>query len=592
MLPDQRVVNTYVRPDLQYAAAALQSRQGQYDAAEQLNLETQGKYSQYAVRGVDLADREKLVQDYTVQAQEIAEKKYGGDWGAALPEIKALSASTARNPLWGAFTSNLAQEKSYLELEEANRKAGKQTLYFNRDARTKRTRNEDGSINSVSWDAEAQGDWVKARKEALGTIAKSGGSGALTGAGVRGMLKYIDSEGVTGGDVERVAMQGFQGYLTSSEGNQEMKQLLHNGYSRKDAMKMVYQNLVGAGANQVGTITKQHIANDPLAAEKYAAEKDANQINFSTASPSMDFNPGGAVDLDAFELKERYSPKDFQGSRSAYNDGLIETGGGRPLGKTFGKLDGEQVSKYANMLDAVNPELAQRFRTGKQTAADMAQAAPLVKAQAAAFGNQKVAPSVSQIPDTYNFGSYGKGEVGATKMLEAKAPNLVFYDVDGNKPLSGRELTELQNAAAKASQKDGSDNNIRVSGHVSPFNHLGAVANTTQYGDAMQVTWKGKTYIAGGFEQKREGVKTNKKTGAETHYTEDLSSVRRQINEIATKSFNAYGAPVQVREGVYLQQDPSSKKFFFTGPKISEQESVEIGLLDDPTPFLERALGK
>lgn len=606
VLPTQQIVNTYVPEDLRYLAGGLERKQKGYDEGLAFDQAAQDKFSQFATRDVDIARKNQLHDEY-MQAQQETLAKYDNDYGRAMPALKATAAKFAANPFYEHATNALKRQNDYYEANKRIAEKGGTAINFNDDAVRKAVYNEDGTYNTIDYDTEEQTDWVKARKEALGKIEESGGSAALQGTGITGILKSIDSEGVGANDVQRVALANFRGYLQGQHGRQEYRSLIRAGYSDKDAQKTVFMNLAGAGENQIHSKNKTMYHNDEFALHKAKGEydtlKDQNQVMVTGVTQAGSYNPFAGLDGDMFSKQDRTREKTSEETTAGdVIKGVLMDGGYKPTIKTgygYAELTKEQNAKAAALLP--EGELATKMRAGTLTKQEKDKAYTMVKARLATLGNLKMSPTFSTIPESMNYGSYGKGEVGATKMLEAKKTGMVFIDPDDNtKIISGKNAEEQIFAparAAAAKKGTGLDAEIHVSGQLNPWNHYGAAHNDSRFGDAMVVSVGGKQYIAGGYDQQRQHevtVQQKGKLAAKGISYESISKLPNYINSLSTKALQNVGQAVQVLPGdhapkftVVMNTDGT-----YTLPQQIDPETGKPMRVEEPGIYIEAALNK
>ena len=306
VLPNQAIVNTHVAQDLTLVNRVLATKQGAYDEAAAFDQAQEGVFAKHQVRNADIARRDALHDDYVQKAQELVEGQYNGDYSQAMPALKKLANGYAGNEFWNRASSALDREKEDYKTRSDLRKSGKSILDFAPGMTQKAIYNEDGTYNDIEYNTQGQSDWMKARKDALGKLEASGGSGGLTGSGVGGLLRHMDSEGISLNDVQRVAMANFQGYLKGSEGQQEYNYLRARGRNDRDAQKEVLMNLAAAGNNQIHSKSKAGYIGIPGWAEaqrakaKKAEEDAQGMLRQPESNTGFSDNPanGNKVSID------------------------------------------------------------------------------------------------------------------------------------------------------------------------------------------------------------------------------------------------------------------------------------------------------
>ena len=610
VLPNQQIVNTHVAQDLTLVNKVLATKQGAYDEAAAFDQSQEGAFAKHQVRNADIARRDQLHNEYQQKAKELVDGQYNGDYSQAMPALKKLANGYAGNEFWNRSTSVLDREKEDYKTRSELRKKSQNILDFAPGMTQKAIYNQDGSYNDIEYNTQGQSDWVKARKDALGKIEASGGSSGLSGSGVAGLMRHIDSEGVGASDVQRVALSNFRGYLNGSEGQQEYQYLRAKGYADKDAQKEVLANLVGSGSNQIHSKSKAGYIGEPGYDKEDGKVKDVSTLSIGQTSAAVDVERLSGLTADMFVRKNRAAPQGTQ-----YTPGMIvggSTGPGasmvssRSNERSYGNMDATQRNRAADLIQTMYPEYSKKLRAGTISDAGMDVIAPAIAKRVKALGNLKVGATVNMISSDRDYGSYGKGEEGLTKALlgtdklqdipSGKLIGTTIYTPDG-RTLSGKDFIEQVWIPAQKAAKDGKmDGTARITGEFGAANPYSLLTNNEAFGDAKQLTIGGEQYVIAGLDEKENHSVSQRGADGVTRqggYIKDLSGIRRSKAAPITKAMRNTGVAIPVTLGNAKFRLKWNEDGTFTFPDQVDPDTGTMGYTtDNPEGVLDKYLSK
>ena len=561
-IPDQQVIRKYEPQDFRYLIAGGEQKQRGYDEGQAFDQQQEGTFAKHQVRNADIARRDQLHDEYLGKAQALVQDQYQGDYGAAMPALRKLANGYAGNEFWNRATSALDREKEDYKTRAELRKKSQNILDFAPGLSQKAIYNQDGSYNDIEYNTQGQSDWVKARKEAIGKIEASGHSSGLSGSGVAGLMRHIDSEGVGASDVQRVALNNFRGYLNGSDGQQEYQYLRARGYGDKDAQKEVLANLVGSGSNQIHSKSKAGYIGDPGYDKEAGKVKDTSTLSIGQTSAAVDVERLTGLDAGAFVRKDRGQAGEllYSGQQGKEAEEFYKR---HPQGKQiYGSMDQTQRNKAADLIQAMYPKYAEKLRAGTISEQGMDVIAPAIAKRIKALGNLKVGAAVNMIAPDRDYGSYGKGEEGLTKALlgtdkldnipSGKLIGTTIYTPDG-KTLSGKDFIEQVWKPAQKAAKDGKmDGTARITGEFGAANPYSLLTNNEAFGDAKQLTIGGEQYVISGLDEKENHTVSQRAqdgTQRDASYVRDLSGIRRAKAAPITKAMRNTGVAIPVTLG-------------------------------------------
>jgi len=155
---------------LEFVQQNLQQHQQKYDVGYGEALAAKDMYGGAEVSENDIANKNKIVGDFTNNMDTVVKEKYGGDWGRASKEVARMVTSVRQNPFWD--TAKILKER---QAEERKRTSeyGNNTLVFKSlmgqgsiDPATGKTITPD----QLQYDILEKGDWNKTIQEVIGKI--------------------------------------------------------------------------------------------------------------------------------------------------------------------------------------------------------------------------------------------------------------------------------------------------------------------------------------------------------------------------------------------------------------------------------------
>jgi hypothetical protein len=609
VLPDQKIVNTHVADDLTLTNRVLATKQQAYNEAEAFDQQQEGVFGKYLVRNVDIARRDQLHDEYVQKAQDLVQQKYQGDYGAALPELRRLANGTAGNEFWNRATSALGRQKDMYETEKTIQKKGGTSLAFDRSAADRAIYNpEDGSYRDVDFDVQERSDWSKPKLELMKDIAKDGRLTGLSQAQIAGVLQHGSMKGVDAGKVLGVARQMLGPYLSTPEGQQEMRYYTKmGGYTPQQAMGRMLKDLGGIGSKQVGMERDMDYMGNPGYDKEAGKVKDTSLLSIGQTSGAVDVERLSGLSADMFKRQDR----DDKG-KAAYVGQIGSTGPGgfyRPTQNSgihsYAALDENQRNKAADLIQATYPKYAEKLRAGTISQQGMDVIAPAIAKRVKALGNLKVGAAVNMIAPDRDYGSYGKGEEGLTKALlgtdkldnipSGKLIGTTVYTPDG-KTLSGKDFIEqVWKPAQKAAKEGKLDGTARITGEFGAANPYSLLTNNEAFGDAKQLTIGGDQYVIAGLDEKENHtVSQRAKDGTERQatYVKDLSGIRRAKAAPITKAMRNTGVAIPVTLGNAKFRLKWNEDGTFTFPDQPDPSTGKPLVTDNPEAVLDLYLSK
>ena len=302
--------NEFVKLPFEEVAKVMAMKEQQYQQGYLQPAAYQQKMGELEVRTPDIEYHQKLINDATSKARQLAEETYGGDYGAAASDITRTLANEASNPFYSWTKSKMDEYKKAKDIEMKLKAEGKyigfdegllNTAYYDKENNKYNTNLTTNLQEKLDYEKQRQDIWNYA-------IQEEGGS-------YKGKLANAETEAKAGRlflEIPKTSWQGvndtqitnkFKGalaqYMSTAEYDQEKALLKKNGLDDKQADIKIADDMLKSGLLKKHMITKDdsQILNNPLS----KADGDGTK-----KTPYDDLDPKELpVNLDSDEIKEK-----------------------------------------------------------------------------------------------------------------------------------------------------------------------------------------------------------------------------------------------------------------------------------------------
>lgn len=353
---------------IEFVQEQLMQRQNRYDQAYAGALDAKDQAAQAEVGMLDVAYKNKIVEDFKNNTNKIVEERYGGDWGKASKEIARTVTNIRSNPFWNAAKE---MEKQRQLAQQLKLKYGQDAVIFN-DPTTMTTMDEYGRVRtpeSIQPDIIQKGDWVRTAQELMGNIKPDSNPYGLSQSDIAAFLEYGDVTQISPEKIEKFANDpNIQRAFINrhqelprifTEGNAQMKSRFGIDEDT-DIGSFVKNQLLAAGRPMESRQVRRQFIQNPMFQNKTEDEEQNNPFNYYGSST---YQPVGKINNDYEKHKDIVESRNISPSVTKYKGTSLGTGYG--VSVEFGNLRKEkmeetsdiQKEKYYNELLQRYPEL-------------------------------------------------------------------------------------------------------------------------------------------------------------------------------------------------------------------------------------------
>lgn len=288
-------VDHYIPLPFNEIAETLKQRQNNYDQNRAYQERAEDMFNQVGTRAVDTPAKNKIIQDYNNEIQDVVKNKYNNDWGAAGEELSDITRKYARNPFWKAAQGEYANAVENQKFLDEAKKNGKGVLHFNDRNEYNGTSvlDENGNVRDISHlrpDSRVQMDWSKAMGDATKLHANTF-AGAARKGGVAGYLEQINSGGISDKQVRASLGDATNRLLSTQEGRQMLEYYTRRSGGDQDAaLKQIQGELLSHGMQQVHSNTERKYIGD----KEWDLNADLAKISLKEAAKKKEAIAGRA----------------------------------------------------------------------------------------------------------------------------------------------------------------------------------------------------------------------------------------------------------------------------------------------------------
>jgi hypothetical protein len=307
---------------LDFLQEELGRRQDRFDTSYAGALGAKDELAQRQVGLLDMADKNRIIDNATKDINKLVDEKYGGDWGKASKEVARQVTNVRANDFWNAQSEMQKKREQFNELAT---KYGPQAMIFGQDPRNMTTLDEQGKVRSTDQFGEViqQGDWGGTARKIFSSLTPDMISDAQLSEAEHAMLRQGNWKGIKREKLEKLAKDPAiqQAFLQSHpefargfmEGDDRMKQqfglqgnsineavektllgnILPAAHSqttydfRQDAEKLQLQKarMDAAASASLGPITTT--TETPITESGYKGIKEPKETHFSSSGALM-----------------------------------------------------------------------------------------------------------------------------------------------------------------------------------------------------------------------------------------------------------------------------------------------------------------
>ena len=251
--------NEFVKLPFEEVAKVMAMKEQQYQQGYLQPAAYQQKMGELEVRTPDIEYHQKLINDATNKARQLAEETYGGDYGAAASDITRTLANEASNPFYGWTKSKMDEYKKAKDIEMKLKAEGKYIGFDEGLLNTAYYDKETGNINKnlksdlqeqLNYSDEMMKIWnYGLHEEAIGTkgdLASANEQSKLGKAYVA--LTGYTTSGINNTQITNKEAQALALYEQTNAYKQQKRVLMEKeGLSEEKADKEIALNMLKAG---------------------------------------------------------------------------------------------------------------------------------------------------------------------------------------------------------------------------------------------------------------------------------------------------------------------------------------------------------